>query len=175
VLPHSVGPKKAPQQRPTYTHCRPARAAGAAGGPAAQRSAHPAAARCRRPLQAAIKGARKITKVAQAGKGWGAIVPPCIICLRLPTADSTQQLGSSQMIDESRSPPPIVACVQVTAKVRLPSWWAMRRGCSPRGTVRMCSFYTQQSTDTQRRQQDLVNHRVEADEPPIEVTSGSSS
>ncbi len=27
------------------------------------------------------------------------------------------------------------------AKVRLGSWCARRRGCSPRGTVRMCSFW----------------------------------
>lgn len=112
----------------------------------------------------------------QSGTGRQGLGSHCASLHHLPaTPDSTQQLGSSQLIDESRSPPLIVACVQVTAKVRLPSWWAMRRGCSPRGTVRMCSFYTQQSTDTQQRQQDLVNHRVEADEPPIEVTSGSSS
>ncbi len=34
----------------------------------------------------------------------------------------------------------MLACVHVTAKVRLVSWCAMRRGCSPSGTVRMCSF-----------------------------------
>lgn len=28
-----------------------------------------------------------------------------------------------------------------TAKVRLVSWCARRRGCSPRGTVRICSFW----------------------------------
>lgn len=28
-----------------------------------------------------------------------------------------------------------------TAKVRLGSWCARRRGCSPRSTVRMCSFW----------------------------------
>ena len=28
-----------------------------------------------------------------------------------------------------------------TAKVRLGSWCARRRGCSPSGTVRMCSFW----------------------------------
>ena len=34
----------------------------------------------------------------------------------------------------------MLACVHVTANVRLVSWCAMRRGCSPSGTVRMCSF-----------------------------------
>ena len=31
--------------------------------------------------------------------------------------------------------------VHSTANVRLASWYAMRRGCSPSGMVRMCSFW----------------------------------
>lgn len=47
----------------TYTRCTPARTAAAAGGPAAQRSAHPAAARCHRPLPGkavALHGAQQV-------------------------------------------------------------------------------------------------------------------
>ena len=65
-----------------------------------------------------------------------------------PTGSRHQQASGRQLYDSS--PPPIVACVQVTAKVRLPSWCAMRRGCSPRGTVRMCSFCRQQKTRQRR-------------------------
>ena len=55
-------------------------------------------------------------------------------------SSSRRRLHAITSSASDMAPPPAEGLRQPTRNVRVESWCAMRRGCSPSGTVRMCSF-----------------------------------
>lgn len=78
------------------------------------------------------------------------VPPQSMVCrsallfVHAPLYKPTASIGPHTVIPrpqkDSHSPMPMVAWVVITPYVRVAGWCAMRRGCSSRGTVWMCSF-----------------------------------
>jgi hypothetical protein len=76
-------------------------------------------------------------------------------------ADNQQCLLLQQVVPaNSLELAPAGVLMVTTPKLLLLGWCAMRRGCSPRGTVRMCSFWMPVKSRQQQQQQQWQQQRV---------------